>query len=180
MAEQQKHTPTQRQYGFTIVELLIVIVVIGILAAITIVAYNGIQERARISGMQSDILTLNKAIQMYYADNGHYPITPAGPGQPCDSGQWCGWGQATGDNLIPGVSPKYISKTPQLSQNSNTGITYLYRSPDGVDYKLIRYANGTALSQAELSAAGSRQTSGCDGNDFDRWGYWSSNNSKCW
>ena len=33
--------------GFTIVELLIVIVVIGILAAITIVAYNGIQSRAR-------------------------------------------------------------------------------------------------------------------------------------
>lgn len=38
-----------RESGFTIVELLIVIVVIGILAAITIVAYNGIQERARLS-----------------------------------------------------------------------------------------------------------------------------------
>ena len=35
--------------GFTIVELLIVIVVIGILAAITVVAYNGIQERARMA-----------------------------------------------------------------------------------------------------------------------------------
>lgn len=39
----------QKQTGFTIVELLIVIVVIGILAAITIVAYNGIQERARMA-----------------------------------------------------------------------------------------------------------------------------------
>jgi prepilin-type N-terminal cleavage/methylation domain-containing protein len=39
----------EKQTGFTIVELLIVIVVIGILAAITIVAYNGIQERARLS-----------------------------------------------------------------------------------------------------------------------------------
>jgi prepilin-type N-terminal cleavage/methylation domain-containing protein len=39
----------QKQKGFTIVELLIVIVVIGILAAITIVAYNGIQERSRLS-----------------------------------------------------------------------------------------------------------------------------------
>lgn len=37
----------QRSYGFTIVELLIVIAVIGILAAITIVSYTGIQERAR-------------------------------------------------------------------------------------------------------------------------------------
>jgi prepilin-type N-terminal cleavage/methylation domain-containing protein len=39
----------QATRGFTIVELLIVIVIVGILAAITIVAYNGIQERARVS-----------------------------------------------------------------------------------------------------------------------------------
>ncbi|MDB5187095.1 MAG: Fimbrial protein [Candidatus Saccharibacteria bacterium] len=39
----------QKQTGFTIVELLIVIVVIGILAAITVVAFNGVQDRARIS-----------------------------------------------------------------------------------------------------------------------------------
>jgi len=42
-----------KQSGFTIVELLIVVVVIAILAAITIISYNGIQERARISGAQS-------------------------------------------------------------------------------------------------------------------------------
>ena len=41
--------------GFTIVELLIVIVVIGILAAITIVAYNGIQQRARTATVQVDM-----------------------------------------------------------------------------------------------------------------------------
>lgn len=51
-----------KQSGFTIVELLIVIVVIGILAAITIVAYNGIQERTRVSKANSDLVMLNKAI----------------------------------------------------------------------------------------------------------------------
>lgn len=51
-----------KQRGFTIVELLIVIVVIGILAAITIVAYSGIQDRARQTKITSDLQTINKAI----------------------------------------------------------------------------------------------------------------------
>lgn len=48
--------------GFTIVELLIVIVVIGILAAITIVAYNGIQDRARTTSRDADISQYYKAV----------------------------------------------------------------------------------------------------------------------
>lgn len=59
--------------GFTIVELLIVIVVIGILAAITIVAYNGIQGRGRDAKRLSDINAIAKAIELYKADNGSYP-----------------------------------------------------------------------------------------------------------
>lgn len=52
-----------KQTGFTIVELLIVIVVIGILAAITIVAFNGVQDRAKASRANSDLSSLAKAIQ---------------------------------------------------------------------------------------------------------------------
>lgn len=63
----------RKQTGFTIVELLIVIVVIGILAAITIVAFNGIQERARDAKRQSNIQAVAKALEMYYVDNGRYP-----------------------------------------------------------------------------------------------------------
>ncbi len=60
--------------GFTIVELLIVIVVIGILAAITIVAYNGIQGRARDAQRVSAMTNLKTAIELYGVDNGFYPL----------------------------------------------------------------------------------------------------------
>lgn len=55
--------------GFTIVELLIVIVVIAILAAITIVAYNGIQNRAKQSAAQSRLTQANKKILAYAVTN---------------------------------------------------------------------------------------------------------------
>lgn len=60
--------------GFTIVELLIVIVVIGILAAITIVAYNGIQQRAKNEQIVSGMTHYVKALAAYTTDKNAYPI----------------------------------------------------------------------------------------------------------
>ncbi len=61
-----------KQTGFTIVELLIVIVVIAILAAITIVAYNGIQNRAADAAVQSDLNALIKKAGLFNVDNSRY------------------------------------------------------------------------------------------------------------
>lgn len=60
-------------YGFTIVELLIVIVVIGILAAIVTVAFNGVQQRARTTQTVSTVSAYERALKSYLAVNGKYP-----------------------------------------------------------------------------------------------------------
>jgi len=67
-----------RNSGFTIVELLIVIVVIAILAAISIVAYNGVQSRANNSRILSAVNQVEKAMRIWHIDTGKQPKAGSG------------------------------------------------------------------------------------------------------
>lgn len=67
---QRKQSHTVSRSGFTIVELLIVIVVIGILAAVTIVAYNGLQTKAQVAKRDSDTVNYHKAILLARLNTG--------------------------------------------------------------------------------------------------------------
>ncbi len=94
-----------KQSGFTIVELLIVIVVIAILAAITVVAYNGIQQRANNNKTTQALSSWIKALTLYKADNGRWPA---------------GW-VCLGEGYSYGVSGTDTSGTAQCRQTGTVG-----------------------------------------------------------
>ena len=64
----------KNQSGFTIDELLIVIVIIGILAGLVISTFVGVQQKARNCERQTDINTISTQLEAYYAKNSGYPV----------------------------------------------------------------------------------------------------------
>ena len=119
----------QAKRGFTIVELLVVIVVIGILAAITIVSYSGITARANTTKALSNAQAVQTVAEIMNADNGYFPVTAASFGT-----------GSTTTKLPAGVT---VVKTA-LAAASTTNIFYEYC--------------GVALNPAAGSALGGRIT----------------------
>ena len=121
-----------RKKGFTIVELLIVIVVIGILAAITIVAYNGIQTRARDASRVSAVGVLKKGLALYAADNNdQYPAAcSAGDNQGCSV-----------NDLSSFLVPKYIASIPQDPQYPTKLFSYVRGPVANSSYAIFMSGN---------------------------------------
>ncbi|MBX6749013.1 MAG: prepilin-type N-terminal cleavage/methylation domain-containing protein [Micromonosporaceae bacterium] len=64
-----------RQKGFTLVELLIVIVILGVLAAIVILAIGAFDDRGELAACKADVKSVEVAVEAYRADQGNYPAS---------------------------------------------------------------------------------------------------------
>jgi len=95
--------------GFTIVELLIVIVVIGILAAITIVVYNGIQQRAHNTQTITAAKQWKQLISLYIVQNGGYAALRSGGHYCLGSGYPTDWDINSDEDCLKSNSIKHTS-----------------------------------------------------------------------
>ena len=124
-------TTQTKSRGFTIVELLIVIVVIAILAAITIVAYNGITKNANSSAVKSNAASVRTYATAYQADpnntTGTYPALSGGALATISGGV------AT---LPSGLT--FVTTKPTSTSNKTT-ITYLTKGSSPITGACIVY-----------------------------------------
>jgi len=148
----------QYKKGFTIVELLIVIVVIAILAAISVVAYNGIQQRGRDTQRKSDLQAISKAVELYYVDNGKYPMGGT---------SWCTQISNTSNGYKAGfqsaIAP-YLAKISYDPQYEGTPLGYFYRKVSDNSYFL--YAELESSDVADDGFAGCTRVNS-ENNEYD-------------
>ncbi len=120
------------QRAFTLIELLLVLVILGVLAAIVVPKFAGRTEQARVTAAQTQIATFGTALDAFEVDNGYYPKGRNGLQdlvvQPRDARNWKGpymkneipldpWGQA------------YIYECP--GRHNPSGYDLMSLGPDG-------------------------------------------------
>jgi type IV pilus assembly protein PilA len=118
------------QRGFTLIELMIVVAIIGILAAIAIPLYGNIQSRARIGKAQADARTLVSAVSMYQMHMGSLPsgLADLNTQQTNDLGQVAGPFMPSTPSPPSGGNPAWSSYT----YTSTSGSFSVTASGDGV------------------------------------------------
>lgn len=119
--------------GFTIIELIVVIAIIAVLAAIVVVNVRGYTIKARNDARIATLVAAQKALVMYYADNGNYPSTGGAFRSECAN-----WGGYSPSNVIPGLAHYMAMPSDPTVDKANNLCCFMYIS-DGTDYVLLEH-----------------------------------------
>ena len=143
---------TQSEKGFTIVELLIVIVVIGILAAITIISFNGVTARANSSSAKAAATSAIKKAEAYNAENNGYPTAPANLTGAASTTTW----QLTGVSFMTGTQVNTAPASPSVlkffSCSGATGFAVSYWDYAASTPAWVNQTTGTCGTQTYVGA----------------------------
>ena len=131
--------------GFTLVELLIMVGIIGILATLLMANFIGVRQRARDAQRKSDIRQIQSALELYRSDIGSYPALLYSTNCPTSS-------SLTGGNPVNTYMQK-IPCDPSGSSYYNSG-NYYYTSSGGTTYTLGACLENTADTQGAATSPG--------------------------
>jgi type II secretion system protein G len=132
--------------GFTLIELLVVVAIVGLLATVAVLSISSANKKARDAKRRADLKTIQKALDLYFQENGAYPSTGGLYWGACAYGNK----ETSGPNgYIPNLAPAYIGKLPVDPKpgihtdltpacNDPTISCYLYIS-NGTTYKLMSH-----------------------------------------
>lgn len=117
--------------GFTLIELLVVIAIIGILAAVVLASLNTAREKSRDASRIQTLKEVQKALELYYSENGNYPIysgTWSGSSAGCYGGAGLGISELVSDGFLPRVpeDPRPSGSDCFIYQSSADGSIYKY------------------------------------------------------
>lgn len=126
---------TSRNRGFTLIELMVVITIIGLLSSTVITSMRNVRMKAKDARRVSDLRSIRLALELYHSTNNSYPSTSGAWRSQCST-----WGGYAANNVIPGLAPQYIAAVPADPDMVVTGTTccYLYIS-NGTDYKFLAH-----------------------------------------
>ena len=114
------HLMVKQNSGFTLIELLVVITIMSILTVITVSQFQSARQKARDVQRKSDLSSVTKALEMYYADYGRFPMVV---GVGISSASWGGT-FVDGSYVYMKIMPKEnVSSWPTYCYITNGGAT---------------------------------------------------------